>query len=80
MKYLLIALIRFYKRWISPVLPPACRFQPTCSVYAIQAIQRFGAIRGGLLAVWRILRCNPFCRAGYDPVPETFRFPPWRRA
>ena len=80
MKQLLIGIIRFYKKYISPPLPPACRFHPTCSVYAIQAIERFGVLRGGLLAVWRILRCNPFCKGGNDPVPETFRLPPWRRA
>ena len=69
MKQLLIGIIRFYKKYISPALPPACRFHPTCSVYAIQAIERFGVLRGGLLAVWRILRCNPFCKGGVDPVP-----------
>ena len=80
MKQLLIGIIRFYKKYISPALPPACRFHPTCSVYAIQAIERFGVLRGGLLAVWRVLRCNPFCKGGNDPVPETFRLPPCRRA
>lgn len=62
--------IRFYQRAISPHLPPSCRFQPTCSEYAITAITRFGALRGGRLAIWRILRCNPFSKGGYDPVPE----------
>lgn len=63
------ALIRFYKRRISPGLPPSCRFFPTCSEYAYEAIGKYGAIKGGLLAAWRILRCNPFCKGGYDPVP-----------
>jgi uncharacterized protein len=64
-----LALIRFYRRFISPGLPPSCRFQPTCSEYADEAIARYGIIKGGRLAVWRILRCNPFGTGGYDPVP-----------
>lgn len=63
------AVIRFYKRRISPGLPPSCRFIPTCSEYAYEAIGKYGAIRGGLMAAWRILRCNPFGKGGYDPVP-----------
>ncbi|MEF9877853.1 MAG: membrane protein insertion efficiency factor YidD [Clostridia bacterium] len=70
MKQLLLALIGFYRRSISPHTPPSCRFLPTCSQYAITAIERFGAWKGGGLALWRILRCNPFCKGGYDPVPE----------
>jgi putative membrane protein insertion efficiency factor len=63
-----VFLLRAYKRWISPLLPPSCRFTPTCSEYAIEAIQKYGVLRGGLLATWRVLRCNPFFRGGYDPV------------
>ena len=74
MKTILIGLIKFYRYAISPYLPKACRFTPTCSVYAMEAISRFGVIRGMLLAIYRILRCNPFCRGGYDPVPEKFTF------
>ena len=70
MKYILIQLIRGYRLLISPLFPPTCRFQPTCSNYAITAIERFGAIKGSLLAVKRILRCHPFHPGGYDPVPE----------
>ncbi|MBH8567174.1 membrane protein insertion efficiency factor YidD [Nostoc sp. CENA67] len=70
MKLLFIWLIRGYRMFISPLFPPTCRFQPTCSMYAIQAIERFGAWRGGWMAVWRILRCHPFHPGGYDPVPE----------
>ena len=69
MKRVLIAIVRGYRKFISPLLPPSCRFTPTCSEYAIEAIQKHGAWKGSLLAVWRILRCNPFCRGGYDPVP-----------
>ena len=65
-----ICLIKFYKRQISPVLPPACRFIPTCSEYAIEAINRFGFFKGGALSLWRVMRCNPFCKGGYDPVPQ----------
>lgn len=61
--------IRFYRRSISPGLPASCRFQPTCSEYAYEAIAKYGIIRGGRLATWRILRCNPFGGSGFDPVP-----------
>ncbi len=60
---------RFYKRWLSPMLPGACRFVPTCSEYAAQAVEVHGALTGGALAVWRVLRCQPFARPGHDPVP-----------
>ena len=66
----LLALIRFYQRGISPLLPPSCRYQPTCSEYAAQAVRRFGALRGGVLATRRLLRCHPWGGSGYDPVPE----------
>ncbi|MBE6663582.1 MAG: membrane protein insertion efficiency factor YidD [Ruminococcaceae bacterium] len=74
MKRILIFLLKGYKKVISPILPPSCRFTPTCSEYAMEAIGRFGAIRGTLLGAYRLLRCNPFCRGGYDPVPEKFTF------
>ncbi|BBD57726.1 hypothetical protein NIES2109_04930 [Nostoc sp. HK-01] len=70
MKLLFIWLIRGYRMFISPLFPPTCRFQPTCSMYAIQAIERFGVVRGGWMAIWRILRCHPFHPGGYDPVPD----------
>jgi putative membrane protein insertion efficiency factor len=69
MKILLIALIRGYKMLVSPLLPPACRFHPTCSVYAMEAIERFGVWHGGKLVIARILRCHPLHPGGYDPVP-----------
>ena len=71
MKQGLLALLAGYKRWISPSLPNACRFVPTCSEYAMEAVERHGAFRGSLLAAWRLLRCNPLARSGYDPVPTT---------
>ncbi len=61
--------IRLYQRCISPYMPPACRFTPTCSEYAIQAIRKHGPVKGTGLAIWRILRCNPWGGSGYDPVP-----------
>lgn len=70
MKKVLLGLIRFYQRHISPNCPPACRFRPTCSQYAYTAIERFGSLRGSWMAFKRILRCNPFHKGGYDPVPE----------
>ncbi len=66
--WLALHLIRLYQRFVSPMLPPACRFVPTCSEYGYEAIAKYGIIKGGLLAVWRIMRCNPFGRGGYDPV------------
>lgn len=65
----LIGCVRFYRRAISPALPPACRFVPTCSAYAEEALRRYGAARGGWLALRRVLRCHPFGGSGYDPVP-----------
>ena len=69
MKGLLLKLIRFYQRQISPARPPCCRFLPTCSQYALEAVEKYGALKGGWLAFKRILRCNPFHKGGYDPVP-----------
>ena len=68
-KRLLLWLIQFYRVAISPMHRPCCRYIPTCSQYAQQAIQKYGAIKGGYLALRRILRCNPFSKGGYDPVP-----------
>ncbi|HIS01188.1 MAG TPA: membrane protein insertion efficiency factor YidD [Candidatus Excrementavichristensenella intestinipullorum] len=65
----MMAVIRFYRRRISPCMPPCCKYYPTCSQYALEAIRRYGALKGGALALWRILRCNPFSHGGYDPVP-----------
>jgi putative membrane protein insertion efficiency factor len=69
MKAMALGTIRLYKRFISPVLPPGCRFQPTCSEFGYEAIERHGVIKGIALTAWRLLRCNPFNRGGYDPVP-----------
>ena len=66
---MLLWLIRFYRRSVSPMHRPCCRFIPTCSQYALEAIEKYGAVKGGFLAVRRILRCNPLCKGGYDPVP-----------
>lgn len=69
MKHLLLAALRFYKAQVSPALPAACRYSPTCSEYAMEAVERHGALRGSLLAIRRVLSCNPFSHGGYDPVP-----------
>ena len=68
MSWLALHLIRFYQRFVSPMLPPTCRFYPSCSQYAYEAIAKYGIIKGTRLAAWRLLRCNPFGRGGYDPV------------
>ncbi|MBR0464159.1 MAG: membrane protein insertion efficiency factor YidD [Clostridia bacterium] len=68
-KKALIGLVRFYQQAVSPYTPPSCRYIPTCSEYAVQAIEKYGAARGSYLAARRILRCNPFHKGGYDPVP-----------
>lgn len=64
-----MALIRFYQRQISPSLGPRCKYDPSCSSYALTAVERYGLLKGSILAVWRVLRCNPFSKGGYDPVP-----------
>ena len=66
---ILIAGIRVYQRFLSPLLGNNCRFQPTCSQYAVEAIRKYGAMRGSAYAIWRIARCQPFCAGGHDPVP-----------
>ncbi|MFW5488374.1 MAG: membrane protein insertion efficiency factor YidD [Desulfovibrio sp.] len=69
MRLLLIGLVRFYQLAISPMFPPSCRFRPTCSEYAVEALTRHGCVRGLWLTFKRLVRCHPFCRGGYDPVP-----------
>ena len=69
MKKLLIFLIKMYQRYISPLKTTKCPYYPTCSAYGLEAIQKHGAIKGSVLAAWRIVRCNPFSKGGYDPVP-----------
>mgnify|MGYP002516589252 FL=1 len=70
MKRILIGLIKFYRTYLSGLkAAPTCKYIPTCSEYGIMAIEKYGALKGGLLTIWRILRCNPFSKGGYDPVP-----------
>jgi putative membrane protein insertion efficiency factor len=69
MRQLVIGLIRLYQQWISPLLPATCRFYPSCSHYAVEALRRYGLVRGGWLAVRRLLRCHPWNPGGFDPVP-----------
>ena len=75
MKKIFLAMIRFYQLVISPITPPCCRYIPTCSQYALEAIERYGPFRGGLMAVRRVLRCHPFHPGGYDPVKSLSGFP-----
>ena len=70
MKYLMIGLVKLYRKFISPLKPPCCRFTPTCSEYILEAVTKRGFFIGLILTVWRVLRCNPFSKGGYDPVPE----------
>ena len=79
MTRLILALIAIYKGLLSPLFGPRCRFHPSCSDYARVAVSRFGAGRGGLLALWRIARCQPLCSGGLDPVPDRFAFPSCRK-
>lgn len=69
MKKILILLIEFYRKYISPLKSTKCPYIPSCSEYGLEAIRKYGAFKGGLLAIWRIIRCNPFSKGGYDPVP-----------
>ena len=69
MKKLFIYIIRFYQKYISCLKTTKCPYIPTCSAYGLEAVEKYGALKGGLLAVWRIMRCNPFSKGGYDPVP-----------
>ena len=69
MKELILCLLRGYKRYVSPWLPSSCRFEPTCSIYMYQAIEKKGVLKGIALGVRRLLRCHPFCAGGFDPVP-----------
>jgi putative membrane protein insertion efficiency factor len=68
-QYAVVQLLQGYKWLVSPLLPPACRYVPTCSEYAIEAVERYGVLRGGVMGMWRVLRCHPFVKGGYDPVP-----------
>lgn len=72
MKNVLITAIKFYQKYISPMKSTKCPYIPTCSQYGVDAISKHGAIKGGILTVWRIMRCNPFSKGGIDPVPEEF--------
>ena len=76
MKHVMIWLIGLYRKYISPLKPPCCRFTPTCSAYAIEAFKKRGFFIGFILSTWRFLRCNPFSKGGYDPVPEKGLRPP----
>jgi hypothetical protein len=69
MRSVALLLLRFYKRFLSPLLPPMCRFEPTCSVYTMQAVEKYGAARGVWLGIRRLARCHPFNPGGWDPVP-----------
>jgi putative membrane protein insertion efficiency factor len=75
----ILAPIRLYQRFVSPALPRRCRYEPTCSAYAVDAVRAFGIARGLVLAGWRLLRCNPFSRGGYDPVEAQTLFKHRRR-
>lgn len=74
MKYILLGIIKFYQKVISPIKPPTCRFYPTCSAYSYEAVEKFGFLKGGYLSLRRIFSCHPFNKGGYDPVPEKFHF------
>jgi uncharacterized protein len=70
-KFVLLQFLRGYKWLLSPLLPPSCRYLPTCSEYAMEAVERYGVLRGAVLSVWRVMRCHPFVKGGYDPVVKS---------
>jgi uncharacterized protein len=72
---LVLAPVHAYRRWLSPLLPRRCKYEPTCSQYAVDAVEEFGVVRGVILATWRLLRCNPWSHGGYDPVSAQRLFP-----
>jgi putative membrane protein insertion efficiency factor len=72
MRYILIFIVKIYKRFISPLKPPCCKYYPTCSAYAVEALRKHGAVKGIILAAWRLLRCNPWSLGGIDYVPDKF--------
>lgn len=72
MNYILLLLVKFYRKFISPLKAPCCKYYPTCSAYALEALQKHGVIKGTILAVWRVLRCNPYSLGGVDHVPDEF--------
>lgn len=72
MKFLLIKVVRAYQKYLSPLFPPSCRYSPTCSSYMVQALEKHGAIKGSVMGIARILRCNPFVKGGFDAVPDHF--------
>jgi uncharacterized protein len=74
-KRLVLAPVHAYRRWLSPLLPRRCKYEPTCSQYALDAVEQFGVVRGVILATWRLLRCNPWSHGGYDPVSAQRLFP-----
>jgi putative membrane protein insertion efficiency factor len=76
LRAVVIAPVRVYQRVVSPLIGPRCKYYPSCSEYAVQAIRRYGILRGTILAAWRILRCNPFSHGGYDPVSAQTLFTP----
>jgi hypothetical protein len=80
MTALALLILRTYKRWLSPLLPVSCRYVPTCSEYAMEAVERYGILRGGFMAAGRLLRCHPFVKGGYDPVPHNRRSGNWHHS
>jgi putative membrane protein insertion efficiency factor len=72
MKKILLLLVKFYRKYISPLKPPCCKYYPTCSTYALTALEKHGAVKGSILAAWRLARCNPFSMGGVDHVPDRF--------
>lgn len=73
MKRILLFFIKLYRKFISPLFPPCCKFYPTCSTYAVKALEKHGALKGSVLILWRLARCNPWSMGGIDPVPDKFQ-------